>query len=73
MKKAWRNPRQVVIHQLPPEDADAQRMERLIVLLAIGVERVVSEEAKIDSSNLVDFHAHVLVNTHDPKWTLNGD
>lgn len=62
MKKVWRNPRQVNIHQAPAEPEDAQRLERLISLLATGVERLLSKDANNNSPKKVDFQADVLVN-----------
>lgn len=67
MKKAWRNERQIIIHQLPEETVDAQRLNRLISLLAIGMERLVSEQANNDVSKTVDFQANIAVNTRNLK------
>jgi hypothetical protein len=66
MEKAWRNPRQVIIHKMPAEANDVQRMNRLVSLLATGVERLVSEQSQIDTSKTVDFQADIVVNTPDP-------
>jgi hypothetical protein len=64
MKKAWRNPKQIFVHQTPAEPDDAQRLERLTSLLATGVERLLSEQLNNNESNTVDFQANLRVNVH---------
>ena len=66
MKKSWRNPRQVVIHQVPAEPEDGRRLERLISLLATGMERLLAEQEKETPTSL-DFTANVLPNTSNVK------
>ena len=63
MKKAWRNPRQVTVHQAPAEPENARRVERLVSLLATGMERLLAEQAKSNPPESVDFQADVLPNT----------
>jgi hypothetical protein len=62
MSKAWRNPRQIIVHQAPAEPEDAQRLERVVSLLAIGVERLLSEENQ-NTPEPLDFHEEVSLNT----------
>lgn len=65
MKKAWRNPREIIVHQLSPEPEDARRSERLMSLLATGVERLLAAQSQNSVSNVVDFEAKVSPNVHD--------
>ena len=64
MKKAWRNRREIIVHQIPAEPEDARRLERLMSLLATGVERLLSAKSNTNESKSVDFQPEVLVNTH---------
>jgi hypothetical protein len=63
MKKVWRNPRQVIVHQVPSETEDARHLERLISLLATGLERHLCAQESNKSTEPVDFQADVLVST----------
>jgi hypothetical protein len=63
MSKAWHNPRQVTVHQALAEPEDARRRERLISLLATGVERLLAGQSKNNSQEPVDFQAEVSPNT----------
>lgn len=73
MKKAWRNIREIKIVQVQSQPEDAKRLERLISLLSTGVERLLSEEAKDNEAELVDFQADLLVNTHTEKETIQTE
>jgi hypothetical protein len=73
MKKAWRNHRQVIIHEAPAEQEDAQRLERLISLLATGMERLLAEQTKNIPSESVDFTAKVLPNTDTVNETTTTE
>ena len=64
MKKAWRNRREIIVHQVPAAPEDARRLERLTSLLATGVERLLSAQSHNNESKSVDFESEVLVNTH---------
>jgi len=58
MRKAWRNPRQIVVHQAPADLDDARRVTALVSLLAIGIERLLSRQDD-DAPESVDFRADV--------------
>jgi copper homeostasis protein CutC len=60
--KAWRNPRQVIIHQALAEPADVERVDRLIVLLATGIERLLTQQGE-KSPESVDFQSDLSPNT----------
>ena len=62
MKRAWHNPREVTVHQLPPGPEDRKRLELLVALLATGMERLMSAQNKKASTSL-DFTPNVLPNT----------
>ena len=62
MSKAWRNPRQIIVRQAPAEPEDAQRLQRVVTILAMGVERLLSEEGE-NTPEPLDFHAEVSPNT----------
>lgn len=62
MNQACREPRQIIVHQASPEPEDAQRAERLVSLLSIGMERLLSKQ-KIDEAESVDFQPEVSLNT----------
>jgi hypothetical protein len=68
MKKLWRMPRQVIVHQALPEKEDTQRFERLVELLSSGLERQLSA-SKRDTSQCVDFRPDILLNTYDNSNT----
>ena len=63
---AWRKPRQVIVKQAPPEKEDADRSERLVELLSIGIERILSKQ-KTSSDECVDFRPGVLLNTDNKE------
>jgi hypothetical protein len=44
MKKAWRKPRLVIVHQAPPDTEDSRRFAQLIGLLSAGLERLLAKE-----------------------------
>ena len=73
MRKTWRNPRQVIVHQAPVETEDARRMERLVSLLVTGMERLLAEQAKSNPPESVDFQADVLPNTCTGKETTKTE
>ena len=62
MKKVWRNSREVIIHQASAEQEDSKHLERLITLLASGMERLLSANGK-ETPELLDFKPGVLPNT----------
>ena len=68
MRKAWRNPRQIVVHKAPAEPADVERVDRLVALLATGMERLLARQADYTPES-VDFQADVLPNTCTGKKT----
>jgi hypothetical protein len=65
MKKS--NQREVIV-KLAPEHQDSQRLERLVGLLATGLERQLNQQSKPDNS--LDFSSNVLLNTPTPKETI---
>jgi hypothetical protein len=69
MKKSWKNKREIIVKQAPAEPKNAQRLERLISLLATGIERLLATQSTNSTSKLVDFQAEVLPNTHTEKET----
>jgi hypothetical protein len=62
MKKS--NQREVIVKLAPPEQ-DSQRLERLVGLLALGLERQINQQSKPD--NTLDLRPNVLLNTPTPK------
>jgi len=64
MKKVWRNSREVIIHQASAEQEDSKRLERLVSLLATGMERLLSANGK-ETPALLDFTPNVLPNTRN--------
>jgi hypothetical protein len=62
MRKVWRNPRQVIIHQAPAEPADVERVDRLVALLATGLERLLAQQGE-KSPESVDFLDDLSPNT----------
>ena len=66
MKKAWHNPREVTVHQALAEPEDFKRLERLLSLLATGMERLLSANGK-ETPELLDFKPFVLPNTYTGK------
>lgn len=58
MRKAWRNPRQVIVNQASAEPEDIPRRERLVALLATGLERMLSNENN-DATESLDFRSDV--------------
>jgi hypothetical protein len=73
MQKSWRNPRYVVVNQAPSEPEDRERTAQLVVLLATGIERLLSSRNESTPVSL-DFMAKVSPNTHnvnDPAKTEN--
>ena len=62
MKKVWRNPREVVVHLAPAEVEGLKRLERLVALLATGMERLMTAHGD-KSPALLDFTPSVLPNT----------
>lgn len=73
MKKAWHNPREVTVHQVQPELEDHKRLERLVVLLATGMERRLAAQ-NTESTVLLDFTPSVSPNTtnvNEPVKTEN--
>jgi hypothetical protein len=60
--KAWRNHRELVIQHAPADPEDTQRTERLISLLATGLERLLAQQDN-KSPESVDFQADLLPNT----------
>jgi len=72
MKKVWRNPRAVVVHQAPAEPEDLKRLERLVALLATGMERLPSSSIG-NKPALLDFKVNVLPNTCTGKETTKTE
>jgi hypothetical protein len=68
MKKVWRNPREVTVHQVQEETGDGKRLERLVTLLATGMERLISSNNQKTPESL-DFSLNVLPNTCTGKET----
>jgi hypothetical protein len=66
MRKAWRNPHQVIVNQALAEPEDTRRRERLVILLATGMERLLSQEENTNVPVLLDFKPEVS-NTCIPK------
>ena len=64
MKKAWHNPRQVIVRESPTEPENARRLEALVCLLATGMERLLSTHGKETPASL-DFTTNVLPNTRN--------
>jgi hypothetical protein len=62
MRKVWRNPRQVVVFGLPSEPEDPRRLERLVSLLSIGIERTLGRQCEEVPKSL-DLQADVSPNT----------
>ena len=60
MNKSWHNPREVTVYQVPAEQEDLKRLERLVALLATGAERFSRSHT---TSELLDFTPNVLPNT----------
>ena len=60
MKKSWHNLREVTIHQATVEPGDSKRLERLVALLATGMERFTRSHAAPES---LDFTPRILPNT----------
>ena len=61
MKKAWHNPRQVIVREAPTEPENARRLEALVCLLATGMERLLAAQGK-ESPKSLDFTPGVLPN-----------
>jgi len=59
MRKTWRNPRQVIVNQAPAEPEDSRRRERLVALLATGLERLLSHEGTTNNPESLDFQPEV--------------
>lgn len=72
MRKEWRNQRQILVRQAVAEPEDARRVERLVSLLATGVERLLAQD-RGDSPEPVDFPANALPNVCDLEETAKGD
>jgi hypothetical protein len=68
MKKS--NQREVIV-KLAPEHQDAQRLERLVGLLVVGLERQLNQQSKPD--DVLDFHADVLPNVQDVSRIANTE
>ncbi len=62
MKKSWRNPREIVVRKASAEPEDNKRLERLIALLATGMERLLSTNTHKGSTSL-DFTPGISPNT----------
>ena len=62
MKKSWHNPREVTVHQAPAEPGDLKRVQRLVALLAMGMERLLSTNTNETSTSL-DFTPGISPNT----------
>ena len=72
MRKACRNPRQIVVNQAPAESEDSRRLERLVSLLATGMERLISSNNQKTPKSL-DFGLNVLPNTCTGKETTKTE
>ena len=59
MRKAWRNPHQVIVNQALAEPEDTRRRERLVILLATGLERLLSQKDKTNIPKSLDFKPEV--------------
>lgn len=71
MSKSWRIARLVTTYQAQFEPEDARRCQRLVSLLATGIERLLYQERNIPES--VDFEARLLPNTCTAEGTAKTE
>jgi hypothetical protein len=76
MRRHYKPTRQVIVQQIT-EAENQHRTERLVTLLSLGLERLLSEERQLNQQSkpddVLDFHADVLPNVQDVTRIANTE